>query len=57
MFICILDALLGGWVLSWFGVDKFVVEFMQTGLSMPQATTSYYYVFCIALGVMGFYLK
>lgn len=57
MFNYIVDALLCGWFLSWFGVDKFVVEFMQTGLNIPQATTSYYYVFCIALGVIGFILK
>lgn len=57
MFSCILDALLGGWVLSWFGIDDYAVEFMRTALSMPQATVAYYYVFCVALGVITFILK
>lgn len=57
MFNCILNALLCGWFLSLFGIDSFVVEFMRTALNIRQATTSYYYVLCIALGVMEYCLK
>lgn len=57
MFDYIFNALICGWVLSIFKIDDFVVEFMQTGMNIPQATVAYYYVLCIVLGVIGYCFK
>lgn len=57
MFSSIINALLGGWFLSLFGIDEMVIDFMRNTLDLKTADTSSYYVACIFIGILSYVLS
>jgi hypothetical protein len=53
MFEGLLTGLFTAWVLSWFGVDKIVVDVIQSFLHNPEITVSHYYVLFGLIGMIG----
>ena len=55
--LSIAGALLGGWILSWFGFDNLVISGMMELFGKTITTTGYYFMFAIMGALSSIALK
>lgn len=52
----IVEALISAWILTWFNLDKMLIEVFQPMVDF-ELTSSHYYVAFILLGLIGYLFK